>query len=45
MEETNYIMKLTMDNLKMDLDLKMSGTIERRNHILEEYKQKISDRH
>ena len=30
-DETNYIMKLTMSNLKMDLDIKMNETLERRH--------------
>ena len=39
-DETNYIMKMTMNNLKMDLDIKMTETMERRNQIIEEQKHK-----
>lgn len=38
-------MKLTMDNMKLDIDNKMNETQERRNQILEEYKQKQIERH
>ena len=30
-DETNYIMKLTMNNMKLDFDNKMNETQERRN--------------
>ena len=35
-DETNYIVKMTMNNMKLDLDMKMNETLERRNLILEE---------
>lgn len=38
-------MKLTMNNMKLDYDNKMNETQERRNQILEEYKQRQQERH
>jgi hypothetical protein len=32
-EETNYIVKMTMNNMKLDINNKMSETLERRNQI------------
>jgi hypothetical protein len=34
-----------MNNMKLDMTMKMSETQERRNQILEENKRKIHDRH
>ena len=44
-DETNYIVKMTMNNMKLDLDMKMNETLERRNLILEENKKKMHDRY
>ncbi len=44
-DETNYIVKMTMNNMKLDLNLKMNETKERRNQIMEEHKKKQHDRH
>ena len=44
-DETNYIVKMTMNNMKLDINNKMSETQERRNQILEENKRKHHDRH
>ena len=35
-------MKLTMNNMKLDMDAKMSETLERRNQILEEQRVKAA---
>jgi len=40
-DETNYIVKMTMNNMKLDLNLKMNETQERRNHIMEEQIRKM----
>ena len=37
-DETNYIKRMTVNNMKLDLDIKMNETLERRNQILEENK-------
>jgi len=39
-DETNYIMKMTKNNMKLDFNNKMNETLERRNLILEEHKAK-----
>ncbi len=39
-DETNYIVKMTVNNMKLDINNKMSETLERRNQILEENKRK-----
>ena len=44
-DETNFIVKMTMNNMKLDYNLKMSETQERRNQIMEENKRKHHDRH
>jgi len=44
MNETNYLMKLTMNNMKLDIFMKLNETQERRNQIMEEHKQKQLDR-
>ena len=44
-EETNYIVKMIMNNMKLDMNIKMNETLERRNQILEENKRKHHDRH
>jgi hypothetical protein len=36
---------MTMNNMKLDLDMKMTETQERRNQILEENKKKQHERH
>jgi hypothetical protein len=36
---------MTMNNMKLDLNMKMNETLERRNLILEEHKKKMNDRH
>lgn len=33
-----------MNNMKLDLDMKMNDTLERRNQILEENKKRMHDR-
>ncbi|CDW90779.1 UNKNOWN [Stylonychia lemnae] len=44
-DETNYIVKMTMNNMKLDLNLKMNETQERRNQYMEEQiKRKQADR-
>lgn len=44
-DETNYIVKMTMNNMKLDLNLKMNETQERRNQLLEEFiRKKQQDR-
>ena len=40
-DETNYIVKMTMSNMKLDLDLKMNETQERKTQIMEEHIKKI----
>lgn len=38
-------MKMTMNNMKLDLNLKMNETLERRNQLMEEQiKKKLHDR-
>jgi hypothetical protein len=44
-EETNYIVKMIMNNMKLDMNIKMNETLERRNQILEENKRKHHERH
>lgn len=44
-DETNYIVKMTMNNMKLDINNKMTETLERKNQILEENKRKHHDRH
>ena len=44
-DETNYIVKMTMNNMKLDIELKMNETQERRNQIIEEHKRRQHDRH
>lgn len=44
-DETNFIVKMTMNNMKLDINLKMTETLERRNQIMEENKRKHHDRH
>lgn len=36
---------MTMNNMKLDMTMKMSDFVERRNQILEEKKLKHHDRH
>lgn len=39
-DETNYIMKMTVNNMKLDINIKMTESKERRDQILEDHKQK-----
>jgi len=36
---------MLMNNMKLELDIKMTETLERRNLIMEEYKKKLNDMH
>jgi hypothetical protein len=36
---------MIMNNMKLDMNIKMNETLERRNQILEENKRKHHDRH